>query len=232
MGVYVFDRKVLTSRLAQICSAGGTDFARDVLPALLPGRRVNGYVFNGYWRDVGTIQAYWEANRDILKPNSGLALQRWEVRTNLFEKGQAGDRPSAYVGRCARVARSLLCRGDHIEGTVIDSILSPGVRVEPGAVIRSAVLLHDCIIGRGSAVELSIIDKNVRVGARCRIGVGTDLTVNREFPKHLFTGITLIGKNAVIPEGARIGRNCLVFPGVGPDELRKGIMASGETIRK
>ncbi len=232
MGVYVFDSKILIKRLKEIATLGGAVFAKDLIPKMIMMNRVFGFVFRGYWRDVGTIQAYWEANMDILKENSGFDLNKWQVRTNLVEKGQQGDRPSAYMGKWSKVENCLICRGCHIEGTVVNSILSPGVQVKRRVVIRDSILFHDCIIEEGSRMEFVILDKNVRVGEGSEIGLSEDLSVNREFSSHLNTGITLIGKNVILPEGMKIGKNCLICPEVGPNDFKQRLLNSGATIEK
>lgn len=230
MGVYVFDGPILIKRLKEIAAGGGSDFAKDLLPKMMMMNRVYGHIFKGYWRDVGTIQAYWDANMDILKPESGLALACWQVRTNLAEKGQAGDRPSAYVGMRSRVENSLICRGGRIEGMVINSILSPGVEIRRGACVRDSILFHDGVVAEGSRVERAILDKNVRIGRNCQIGLGPDQAANRDFPGHLDTGITLVGKNAAIPEGVKIGKNCLIYPEVGEKDIKTKTLPAGGTI--
>ncbi|MEO0226408.1 MAG: sugar phosphate nucleotidyltransferase [candidate division WOR-3 bacterium] len=232
MGVYVFNSEILIKRLREIVPAGGRDFAKDLIPKMIMMNRVFGYLFRGYWRDVGTIQAYWEANMDILKEDSGIDLKAWQVRTNLVEKGEIGDRPSTFFGSSARVKNSLVCRGCRINGTVINSVLSPGVEIESGVVVKDSIIFHDCLIGRDCRIERAIIDKNVRVGKGSEIGITDDLTVNRDFPDHLNTGITLIGKNVVIPEKMKIGKNCLIYPGVVESDFRHKEIASGATIIK
>lgn len=232
MGIYLFDRKIITKRLREISNSGGRDFARALLPKMMLMNRVFGFVFQGYWRDVGTIQAYWEANMDILKDRSGLDLMNWQVRTNLSEKGRLGDRPAAHFGKKAQVKNSFISRGCHIEGEVINSILAPGVQIRRGSVVKDSIVFQDALIEENCRIELAILDKNVSLGRNCEIGWTDDYTVNREFPSHLSTGITLVGKNVNMPPGMKIGRNCLIYPEVKESDCKQKVVASGETIAK
>jgi len=98
MGIYVFNKKILTKRMVEAAKNSGTDFARDIIPLMLRKDRVYGFVFEGYWRDVGTIHSYWCANMDMLDKKSGLSIKEWSIKTNLSARGRVGDRPSAYIG--------------------------------------------------------------------------------------------------------------------------------------
>jgi glucose-1-phosphate adenylyltransferase len=225
MGIYVFDTELLTQTLTSIAQRGGVDFAKDVIPALLKKHRVCGYEFNGYWRDVGTIDAYWNTNMDMLRTHSDLAIREWNVKTNLSVKGEIGDKPSAYISRDATVRNSLIARGCIIEGTVCNSIISPGVRVHKKGVVSDSIIFHGTVIGANSTVEHAIIDKDVTIGDSVSIGSGESIP-NQKFPHHLFTGITVIGKGARVQSNITIGKNCIINPGVSADTNR----ASGMTI--
>ncbi len=211
MGVYVFDRSALTRTLRTAARANGHDFARDIIPRMLKRRRVFGYIFEGYWRDVGTIHAYWQANMDMLKQESGPAIRKWKIKTNLSSKGEIGDRPSAHFERTARVSNSLIARGCVIEGEVTNSVLSPGVHVGRSARVMDSIVFHDTVIGARSNVVQCIIDKEVRIDSAVSIGFG-DAAANRKYPTHLSAGITVVGKSVHIAAGVNIGKNCIITP--------------------
>uniref|UniRef100_A0A7C4TCZ0 Glucose-1-phosphate adenylyltransferase n=1 Tax=candidate division WOR-3 bacterium TaxID=2052148 RepID=A0A7C4TCZ0_UNCW3 len=195
MGIYLFNKEVLKEMLIDSAKRGGVDFARDIIPLMLGKKRVFGYEFSGYWRDVGTIDAYWSANMDLLNPESGLNIEKWGIKTNLSVKGEIGDWPPIYIGRNAEVKNSLISQGCEIEGTVVNSVLSPGVKVEKRALVRDSVIFHGTIIRRDSVIERAIIDKDVEIGEKVLIRkqkTGADLT----------TGITVIGKGTKIPSQA------------------------------
>jgi glucose-1-phosphate adenylyltransferase len=229
MGVYIFNRKLLLRDLNAAARKGGYDFARDIIPGMLRRKRVFGFAFKDYWRDVGTIHAYWQTNLDMLRPDSGLAIRDWRVKTNLSVKGEIGDRPSAYIKRSALVKNSLIARGCVIEGEVTNSILSPGVKIGKGTRVIDSIIYHDSEIGARSSIEKCIIDKGVAIGGSVHIGTGDD-TPNRKHPKHLSTGITVLGKGASVPSGASIGKNCIIAPGARLTSGASKNIRSGTTI--
>lgn len=227
MGIYMFKMNVLREALREAARIGGTDFARHVMPIMLRNNRVFGFEFKDYWRDVGTIDAYWNANMDIIRPNAGLNIEAWQIKTNLSVKGEIGDRPSTYFSRICRVLNSLISRGCIIEGTVRNSILSPGVKIGKDATICDSVIFHDVTIGPNSLVNKAIIDKNVVIGKAVQIGIGRSVP-NQKFPDQLFTDITMIGKNAKIAPDIQIGKNCIINPNV--NLMGINVIESGITV--
>jgi glucose-1-phosphate adenylyltransferase len=229
MGIYVFDTQYLLRALAR--DRKEVDFGMDIIPRAINEDRVYAYPFYGYWRDVGTIQSYWETNMDIIRENSGISPEGWEIRPNPEYGGRRMDRAPARFLPGSKASSSLISAGCVIEGTVINSVLSPGVRVKKGAVVTNAVIFDDGVIEDRAVVDLAILDKRVRVGSGAVVGHGTNLTLaNKQFPKHLYTGISLVGKEAVIPAGSTIGRNCIVNFGYC-DETFSGLdtLADGES---
>src|SRR6266850_8287027 len=224
MGVYVFSKRALRRWLNE----DRNDFGRDVIPAMLDGgARVYGYRFQGYWQDVGTIQSYWEANLALLEDHPELDLydREWLIHT------RSEERAPAQVGPTAQVHRSMISHGCVINGTVVNSVLSPGVRVDVGAVVRDSIVMFDCIIRSGAVVDRSILDKEVVVGPGAIVGEGPDFdTPNRQEPGRLNTGITVVGKRAVIPRGARIGRNVKVAAFVRLTDFTKKVIPNGASV--
>jgi glucose-1-phosphate adenylyltransferase len=233
MGIYVFDTQYLLDMLAH--DRKEIDFGMHIIPRAIAEQQVFAYPFYGYWRDVGTVQAYWDANMDIIRLNSGISPEEWGIRPNIEADGRSMDRVPARFAQGSRVQSSMICAGCVIEGTVINSILSPGVVVEKGAVVRDSVILQDSIIRAEAQVDLVVCDKRVEVGRRTVLGYGTEeekKIPNQVHPSHLYSGITLVGKAAKISEGMRIGRNCIVHPGyccqdgVPPKDLGHGAVFS------
>ncbi len=212
MGIYVFRTKYLLDALAR--DRKEIDFGMHILPRAIKQNQVFAYPFYGYWRDVGTIQAYWEANMDVIREGSGISPQEWGIRPNISADGRLMDRAPTRFLTGSSVQSSMISAGCIIEGTVINSVLSPGVHVKKGAVVRDSVIFEDSIIEEGAVVDLAICDKRIHVGEKALVGHGDNKdVVNRAFPQHLFTGITLIGKQAKIPSMMQIGRSCIVAPG-------------------
>src|SRR6476619_3717289 len=224
MGVYVFSKRALRRWLSE----DRIDFGRDVVPAMLEGgARVYGYHFDGYWQDVGTIQSYWEANLALLEDNAALDLydRDWTIHT------KSEERAPAQVGPTAQVHRSLISHGCVINGTVVNSVLSPGVRVDVGAVVRDSIVMFDSVIRSGAVVDRSILDKEVVVGQRAIVGDGPDFdTPNRQEPSRLNTGITVVGKRAIIPRGTRIGRNVKVAGDVKATDFISKVVRNGASV--
>jgi glucose-1-phosphate adenylyltransferase len=226
MGVYAFDRAALHEWLAESRS----DFGRDVIPAMLAGgASVFGHRFDGYWRDVGTIEAYWAANLDLtaLVPELDLFDRSWLVHT------RSEERSPAKMGPDAIVRHSLISHGCIVNGMVLNSVLSPGVKVYEGAMVRDSVVLLDTEIGPGAIVDTAIVDKFVRIGAGAVVGFGTPPgTPNVDEPDHLSSGITLVGERARIPAGVRIGRNCLIAPSVAESDFSGPVVGSGSSVAR
>ena len=223
VGVYVFDSRRLA---AEFRSAPRLDFGREVIPELVRQGAVYAYPFEGYWRDVGLVESYYQAHMDLLgKPaRFDLYRDRWTIYT-LSE-----ERPSARIGAQAAIDQSLICHGCRIEGTVIRSVLSPGVRVARGAVVRDSVIMTDSAIGAGSIVDRCILDKQVEVGDECRVGVGDDAPPNETIPDLLKSGLTLAGRRSVIPDGYQVGRNCRIGLDVQEGDYPARVIPSGASV--
>jgi glucose-1-phosphate adenylyltransferase len=224
MGVYVFSRKALGRFLTE----DRADFGNHVIPAMLAeGARVFGYRYSGYWQDVGTVQSYWETNMALLddEPDLDLYDKDWVIHT------RSEERAPAKVGPTAQVHRSLVSHGCQIDGTVVNSVLSPGVRVDVGAVVRDSIVMFDSVIRSGAVIDRSILDKQVVVGPGAIVGHGPlDDRPNRQEPGRLNTGITVVGKNAVIPRGARIGRNVKIAAEVRTTDFPTKVIRSGDSV--
>lgn len=229
MGIYVFDYKYLLDSLLR--DSAELDFGMDILPRAIDNDNVFAYPFYGYWRDVGTIQAYWEANMDVLRKESGISPQRWQIRTNVDSDSRAADRAPARFGPDCKLDTCLVSAGGNVQGTVINSILAPGVVVEKGAVVKDSILFEDCIVKKDATVDLAILDKHVEVGEESYIGFGENFTVkNKAKPTHLYTGITLIGKRAVVPALQKIGRNCVINSRIQATDYPGRTLGDGESL--
>jgi len=220
MGIYVFDTEYLLNVLSR--DKLEIDFGMHIIPRGIEEDRVFAYPFYGYWRDVGTIQSYWQTNMDVIRPGSGITPEKWGIRPNPEADGRPMDRaPARFFSGCT-VHSSMVSAGSIIEGTVINSVLSPGVHVGKGAIVRDSVIFEDSVIEDGAAVDLSICDKRVRIGAGAQVGAGEKPgTANSEFPGHLYTGITLVGKKAQLPAEMVVGRNCIIRPGYSGEDVHE-----------
>jgi len=229
MGIYVFNANMLERRLSEgRPDKPRNDFGKDIIPAMInAGDNVFAYRFEGYWVDVGTIDSYWLTSLELLgaTPALNLYTDNWPVLT------KSEERPPVKVGPQAKIVNSMISNGCVVRGLVVNSILSPGVYVSPGAVVQDSVVMNDCWIGPGARLDRAVVDKKVVIGANAVVGTGNLETVNEQMPDRLFAGITVIGKHAYIPDSAQIGRNVLINSGrdeadFPPDK----IVADGKTV--
>jgi glucose-1-phosphate adenylyltransferase len=226
MGIYAFRKSFLIELLS---SDTGNNLGRDIMPKIVGQTNVAAYNFQGYWADVGTVQAYYEANMALLVETPPLDLYdpEWIIHT------KSEERPAAEIGAAARVEGSLLCDGCRVNGHVTRSIIAPGVVIAEGAVVRDSILLTDTVIAAGAVVDRCILDKDVVVGAGALLGDGEDNTPNQTMPEQVNTGLTLVGRRAHIPEGAKIGRNVVIRPRATEASFKTDkVVASGRTVGK
>ena len=228
MGIYLFKKDVLQRWLEE--DAGSItskhDFGRNIFPKMVDKSKIFAYNFQGYWRDIGTVQTYWQSNMDMLEMFPGfLSDTDWPIRT------KEEERPPALVSKTGDILNSLISSGCIVTGRVEHSVLSSSVKVLEGAVVKDSIILSDSVIGARSVVDHAIIDKEVIVETGCYIGFGDDFQANRKEPKLLNTGITLVGKRAKLPAGIKIGRNCIIGCGSMEDDFPGPKIKSGETIK-
>ncbi len=208
MGIYLFNFDLLKKVLLDV-KQDDLDFGKHIIPHLIQTteKQVYAYQFSDYWMDVGTYDSYLDTN--LAMTNDFTELDLYDPTWKVYTKSE--DLPPVKVGSDARIQNSLVSNGCVIEGTVINSVLSPGVRVGKGSVIKDSVILNNVIISSDVTIQKSILDKKVTVGRNAFIGYGNDFTPNREKPDLLSTGITVIEKGAIIPSNTNIGRNCRIF---------------------
>ena len=201
MGVYIFTWEILREYLIrdEQDETSDHDFGKDIIPAMLSdGRRMFAYRFSGYWKDVGTIQAFWESNMDLVKrvPEFNLYDPEWKIYTPNAVK------PPHYVASTGSVKTSVVAEGCMIYGRVRNSVLFPGVTVEKDALIENSIVMSNSYIGEGSVLDHCILGEGVVVGKNARIGFGDDIP-NEHKPGIYNSGITVVGERAEIP-----GRHC------------------------
>ncbi len=218
MGIYLFNIDVLKQSLSELHPHHhDLDFGKHVIPHIIKKEKVYAYQFDGYWVDVGTIDAYWRTSLELCDLDHPLDL--WDAKMQIRTRSQ--ERPPVKTSVSGRVTRSLVSNGCTIQGTVYHSVLSPGVFVSPGAVVRESVIMNDTFIGPGAVLDKVVVDKQVVVSAGAHLGDGDDLTIpNAETPAKLNTGITVVGKGAYIPAKVRIGRNVLIDADVSEEAFQ------------
>ena len=228
MGIYVFTWKVLKEFLFKDIKdpCSDNDFGKNIIPAMLAdSKSMWAYRFNGYWRDVGTIQTYWESNMDLIRrvPEFNLFDPIWRIYTPNPVK------PAHYMAQEARVTTSVIAEGCFIYGKVSNSILFPGVCIGKNTVVNNSIIMSNSMIGEGCVIEKSIIGEGVKIGNGARIGIGEELP-NKQEPDVYNNGITVIGERSVIPDNMEIGKNVVIDVETAAKDFPYGRVNSGESI--
>lgn len=198
MGIYVFSWEKLRKYLIENENAntGSKDFGKDIIPAMLANdERLFAYEFEGYWKDVGTLDSLWEANMDLLSPSVPLNLYdpNWKVYS------RHNNMPPQYIGKNAHVENSMITEGSVVDGTVDFSIISSGVTIEEGASVKYSVVMPGTTIKKNAVVEYAIIGENCVVESDAMIGMNPESVPNRDD-----WGIAVLGHNITISSGKRV----------------------------
>ena len=208
MGIYVFDTDVLLDAITTV-KEDNLDFGKHIIPHLLQEGNLYAYVFNDYWKDVGTFDSYIEANVELTATVDKIPFDMYDRSWRIYTKSE--ELPSVKVGSKAHISQALLSNGCIVAGTVKQSVLSPGVIVHPGATVINSVILNDTEIFPGAYIEHAIIDKRCKILENVVIGDGSDFTPNKDKPDLLQSGANAIAANVTIPAGTTITRNCRIF---------------------
>jgi len=202
MGIYIFKPEVLVEHLMEdnAQSASVHDFGYTIIPKMVMWNKVFAYEFGGYWRDIGTIEAYHEANMELIVPQPSLSLNsNWPILTR-----ESISLPHA-IADAGTIKHSIISPGCTIRGRVENSVLSPGVVVEEQAIIRNSIIMPNSVIGKHSVVDRCILDEEVNIGKFCYVGFGSGLASGG-------SNITVVGRGVSIPSGTAVGRSQKVLP--------------------
>jgi glucose-1-phosphate adenylyltransferase len=230
MGVYLFKRRVLVDELLNAVSEASrsrTFHIHEVIRRMIPRRVSYAWVFHGPWYYAQTIDEYAAFHQGLLGAEPAVEIAGWKVHTNQLPRYAFPSAPARILPG-ATVENSLICEGCIIAGTVRNSVLSPGVRVDKNAVVNESVLWHDVVVEEGAVLDKVISDKRTLFASRCRVGTGRNV-VSKELPESLTCGSVVVGMDICVPTEARIGRNCIVHPGVKTKALMKPLV-SGDSM--
>jgi len=234
MTVYIFRREVLVEELKN--HARGKNRPKsfhiydEILPDLIKHRRAFGWIHHGRWDYVRTLDAYFQAHMSMLGEAPEVDIAAWNVRTNPWSKSAPFKSLSRYQNG-AVVRNSIICGGCHIAGKVEHSVLSPGVKVGRGAVVKNSVLWNDVVVEEGAVVDRVICDKRCVISKKSFVGWGEKTPPNKELPRSLSCGASVLGMNVCVPEGIRVGRNCIIYPDAGGTDFPAKRVPSGTTVR-
>ena len=228
MGIYIFNWKTLKEALIAMADQPALDFGKHVIPYCHEkGAPLYAYEFTGYWKDVGTLSSYWEANMELIDivPEFNLYEEYWKIYT------KSEIQPPDYIAGDSVVERSIIGEGSDIYGEVYNSVIGCGVTIGKGTVIRDSIIMNQTQIGEGCEINKAIIAENVVVGNQVKLGVGEE-TENDTAPHIYNHGLVTIGEKSVIPDGISVGKNAVISGGTAAADYEDSQLASGKTLIK
>ena len=228
MGIYIFNWETLKDALVKNAEQPGLDFGKHVIPYCHKnGKREFAYEFNGYWKDVGTLSSYWEANMELIDiiPEFNLYEEYWKIYT------KSNALPPQYISSDSVIEKSIIGEGTSIFGKVYNSVIGCNITIGKDTVIRDSIIMNDVTIGEGCTVDKAIIAENAKIGNYVRLGAGDE--VENETDPTIYThGLVTIGENSVIPDNVTIGKNCMVSGVTEESDFENKFLASGKTFVK
>ena len=228
MGIYIFNWKTLKEALIAMADQPALDFGKHVIPYCHEkGAPLYAYEFTGYWKDVGTLGSYWEANMELIDivPEFNLYEEYWKIYT------KSEIQPPDYIAGDSVVERSIIGEGSDIYGEVYNSVIGCGVTIGKGTVIRDSIIMNQTQIGEGCEINKAIIAENVVVGNQVKLGVGEE-TENDTAPHIYNHGLVTIGEKSVIPDGISVGKNSVISGVTAAADYEDSQLASGKTLIK
>ena len=226
MGIYIFSWPALKEALMSLKDQNSCDFGKHVLPYCKEkGERLFAYEYNGYWKDVGTLGSYWEANMELIDiiPEFNLYEEFWKIYTK-------GDIiPPRYISADAVTDRCLIGEGAEIYGEIHNSVIGPNVVIGKGSVIRDSIIMRNSTIGEGVQMDKAIIAEDVTIGNNVVLGCGEEAP-NVLKPAVYAFGIATVGERSVIPDNVRIGKNTAISGITVPEDYPDGELAGGQVI--
>lgn len=228
MGIYIFNWNVLKEALVKLKDQSNCDFGKHIIPYCHEkGDRIFAYEYSGYWKDVGTLGSYWEANMELIDiiPVFNLYEEFWRIYT------KSDALPPQYLSADSVIDRCIVGEGTEIYGQVYNSVIGTGVTIGEGAVIRDSIIMNGTVIGSGAEVYKSIIAENVTIDDGTKVGVGEEAE-SKLNPKIYSFGLATIGENSYIPKNVQIGKNTAISGITTAEDYPGGVLASGEYIIK
>jgi len=228
MGIYIFKWSVLKTALQELKDVPSCDFGKHIIPHCHEqGSKVVAYDFKGYWKDVGTLGSYWEANMELVDiiPEFNLYEEFWRIYT------KSDILPPQYIDEAGTVTESIVGEGTEVYGEVRHCVIGSGVTIEKGAVVKDSIIMNGTVIGEGAVVNKAIIAENVQVGKNVELGVGEEAP--NDLAPHIYSfGLVTIGENSTIPDGVKVGKNTAIFGPTEKSEYPDGLLKSGSSLIK
>ncbi len=228
MGIYIFNWKTLKEALICNANQSALDFGKHIIPYChQKGCPLYAYEFNGYWKDVGTLSSYWEANMELINivPEFNLYEEYWKIYT------RSTMLPPQYVAEGSVIEKSIIGAGSDIYGEVYNSVIGCGVTIEKGTVVRDSIIMNATSIGKNCELNKAIIAEEVTIGDNVKMGVGEE--VPNETDPHIYNnGMVTVGEKSVVPAGVSVGKNTVIFGVTDEKDYRDHCLASGKTLIK
>ncbi|SFG18685.1 glucose-1-phosphate adenylyltransferase [Lachnospiraceae bacterium C7] len=228
MGIYIFSWPVLRDALYAMKDQSNCDFGKHIIPYCFDqNKKMYAFEYNGYWKDVGTLGSYWEANMELIDliPEFNLYEEYWKIYT------KSDNIEPQYISAEAHVERSIIGEGSEIYGEVINSVIGAGVYVGKGTVVRDSIIMKNTKIGDNVTVEKSIIAEGCEIGDNAVLGIGEEVP-NKMNAKVYAFGLATVGENSYVPKGVKIGKNTAILGKTTVEDYPDGTLASGESIIK
>ena len=228
MGIYIFSWPVLRQALIDKREQPSCDFGKHIIPYCFEnGNPMFAYEFNGYWKDVGTLGSYWEANMELIDiiPEFNLYEEFWKIYT------KSDAIAPEYISADAKVTRSLISGASTICGEVSGSVIGSNVTIEEGASVRDSIIMKGTTIGKGAVIDKAIIAEDVEVGEGVVMGIGEEVP-NQLQPKIYSFGLVTVGEDSYIPPNVKIGKNTAISGNTTRSDYPDGILESGKSIIK
>ncbi|MCR5278629.1 MAG: glucose-1-phosphate adenylyltransferase [Lachnospiraceae bacterium] len=228
MGIYIFNWKTLKEALITKAEQPALDFGKHIIPYCHEkGSPLYAYEFSGYWKDVGTLQSYWQANMELIDivPEFNLYEEYWKIYT------KSDILPPQYLSSDAVVERSIVGEGTEVYGKVYNSVIGCGVTIGKDAVIRDSIIMNSVNIGEGVSCNKAIIAESATIGDRVILGEG-DEAPNETDPHIYNSGLVTIGEKTVVPGNIRIGKNTVILGNTTSEDYEGGVLKSGSTLIK
>ncbi len=228
MGIYIFSWKVLKEALVQLSEVPSCDFGKHVIPYCHEkGQRIFAYEYNGYWKDVGTLSSYWEANMELIDiiPEFNLYEEYWKIYT------KSDIIPPQFIATEAVIERSIIGEGSEIYGKVSNSVIGAGVTIGKGTVVRDSIIMRGSAIGENSILKKAIVAEDVVIGSNVELGVG-EVAPNKYDPKVYQSDLVTVGERSVIPDNVKVGKNTAISGETVPEDYPEGLLAGGDYIMK
>ncbi|MCI9377665.1 MAG: glucose-1-phosphate adenylyltransferase [Eubacterium sp.] len=228
MGIYIFTWKVLREALIAMKDQSNCDFGKHIIPYCHKGGRpLYAYEYNGYWKDVGTLGSYWEANMELvdLIPEFNLYEEYWKIYT------RTDNVEPQYVSADSVIEKSIIGEGTEIYGEVHNSVIGAGVVIGAGTVVKDSIIMRDTHIGKGCTIDKAIIAEECEIGDEVEMGIGDEAPSKLNESVYAF-GLVTIGENSYIPSKVKIGKNTAIAGTTANEDYPDGMLAGGEYIIK